>query len=76
MPISSAERVSSILDSVELLPVPAMILALSPTASRTTLNRFSFSSIDNVGDSPVVPDITRLSEPVSTSNSASSPALS
>ena len=37
--------------------VPAITLALSPTASLTTLNNFNFSSSESVGDSPVVPPI-------------------
>src|SRR3954451_20634674 len=43
-----------------------MILARSPTASSTALSSAIFSSSVVVGDSPVVPDSTRPSQPAST----------
>ena len=54
------------------VPVPATTVARSPTASTAAANRSSFSSSESVGDSPVVPETTRPSEPWSTRCAASS----
>lgn len=53
-----------------------MIRARSPTASITARNSWLFSSSVVVGDSPVVPEITRPSQPPSTSRVASRAAVS
>src|SRR5690606_16626646 len=52
-------------------PAPAMTIARSPTASTTPRTRASFSGWWVVEDSPVVPLTTRLSQPASTSSTAS-----
>src|ERR1700738_1767287 len=53
-----------------------MILARSPTASSTARSSATFSSSVVVGDSPVVPDSTRPSQPESTRWVASRAAAS
>ena len=55
-----------------------VVPAITGTVTAFTIasNRVSFSSIDNTGDSPVVPDTTRPSLPCSTSHLASDTAAS
>jgi hypothetical protein len=48
---------------VSYVPVPAITVMRSPTASTAALNRATFSTFDSVGDSPVVPPTTMPSEP-------------
>src|SRR5581483_4579648 len=62
--------------AVSYVPAPATIRARSPTASSTARSRASFSSSVVVGDSPVVPDNTRPSQPASTRWVASRAAAS
>jgi hypothetical protein len=47
--------------AVSLVPTPATTLARSPTAATTARSSWSFSVLLVVGDSPVVPLITRPS---------------
>src|SRR5215207_4707828 len=51
---------------MSLEPVPQMMVAPSPTSSRTASSSLSFSSSDRVGASPVVPATTSPCEPFST----------
>ena len=46
---------------MSLVPTPATTLARSPTASITARSSWSFSALLVVGDSPVVPLMTRPS---------------
>jgi hypothetical protein len=64
-PASSACLVKLMEARVLFEPVPAMTGTLPLTASTTTLNKVIFSSVVNVGDSPVVPAITMPSVPLS-----------
>jgi hypothetical protein len=52
--------------AVSFVPTPAITFARSPTAASTDLTSCTFSASDVVGDSPVVPLITRASLPWST----------
>jgi len=52
---------SSQVCSVLLVPTPATTFARPPTASTTVRSSRSFSASEVVGDSPVVPLITRPS---------------
>ena len=66
----------SILSEVLLVPVPAIIEALSPTDSLTAEYSFRRSISVRVGDSPVVPVITNPSLPELIKASASTAASS
>ena len=50
---------------VSLLPTLAIIEPLCPHSFAIALNKANFSSLDIVGFSPVVPQTTRPSEPLS-----------
>ncbi len=69
MPSFSASTVSPMSWRVFDPVVPAITGTV--TAPATASNSVSFSSIDSVGDSPVVPATTRPSFPCSTSHFAS-----
>src|SRR5690348_14384998 len=71
-PSSVAARVSAAECAVSYVPVPAITVARSPTASTAARKSSSFSSSLSVGDSPVVPQTTSPSDPLSTRNVASS----
>ena len=62
--------------AVSYVPTPAMMRARSPTASSTARSSAIFSSSVVVGDSPVVPESTRPSQPESTRWVASRAAAS
>ena len=64
-PSLAAVAASSKVCSVLKVPMPARIIARSPTASSTTRSRSAFSASEVVGDSPVVPLITSPSLPIS-----------
>jgi hypothetical protein len=61
-PASWERFASSTTAAVLLPPIPAITFS-APTASATVLTNRSFSSVEVVGDSPVVPLITRVSVP-------------